>query len=258
MGTHAYITERCLPRCAESALGNQAVYGSMLPDMISSYILLDPAQAQTVREITHVSGTDAVVRRASVCAETRAFARGWLAHGEVYGADVWAHKTDPLVDRPTRGYVDNKAALLTELTPAAAHFCIETAIDMLVRRNLDPLIGRKVTESARMRDARIVDVLVRACCPPLEPGMLRKAELIFRWTAAGYGDSLNLPAPLDRLAAAAMFSQLAGGYTGRTIPFDAALSALDHAMAVCQPDYERAINETIRRVCSALPEPPGL
>ncbi len=251
VGTHAYIAERCLPQYAGSPLMRQAVYGAMLPDMESACLLLAPDQVPAMRELTHTT----MFRCDNGCPEQMALVAGLLCHGERCGADVCAHLRNPLDPDATTGYVRAKAALITELSPGAAHFCVETAIDILVRRNLDPMIGRKVTEATQMRDVRVCDMLTGACPASISPKILIRAESMFRWTTAGYGDALNLPSPLDRYAGAALFSTLVTRFADQRVSFRLALRALDHAIAVCEPDYKAAIEETIRRVRASVSSP---
>lgn len=247
IGTHVYIAERCLPQLTDPQQRHQAFYGAMLPDLVAAYVVSEPEVAPVVRSLTHLAGCD----RASGCANgslALAFASGWLTHNEHNGADLYAHGICPTEPCEPPGYVDRKTSCLSQLPPSAQHFFVETALDMLVRRHLDPMLGRKVADAARYRDQQIVEVLVKAYCPPLEPDTLREAENHFRYGAVAYGNALSLPQPLDLYTASAIIAAQTALYSGYPMSAAQASQCLTTAMETCSKDYQKMLDETIKRV----------
>lgn len=251
IGTHVYIVDRCLPWITDPELKHQARYGSMLPDLSASYVIGGRDQMPLVRDLMHVAGWENAVKCASGDSALGAFALGWSTHNEVWGADLYAHVPGAL-GPGTLGYVDMKGSVVPELPFSARHYYAETVIDMLVRRHLDPMLGRKVISAARHRDPRIPGLLAAAYCPPLDAGALAKAERRYCYTTCVYGNLLCLPEPMDRCAAASLLATQTTTMTGHQVRYDRSLEYVDRIIAACEADLRDAIERTVTLVGEEL------
>ena len=116
----------------------------------------------------------------------KAFAYGFTSHNDVWGADYTAHHDG----RTTLGigYVlaqarvltptyeatieqvlldnnidpDQAKTIATELAPSVAHGMVEFAIDILVKRNQDSGIGKRILQAAQLRSPAVPALLVAA------------------------------------------------------------------------------------------------
>jgi len=141
--------------------------------------------------------------------------------GDVRGADWYAHGVYPVPgDLPdfVHGWVIQQGAVLvapgTEIEkyitgllppeaaavflPVVGHTLIETAVDILVRRNEDPLAGARLLQAAKTRSGDVPQVLAGFFgsipgCPEAEA--VRKAEAQYRQQMMGYGQLFQLPEP---------------------------------------------------------------
>jgi hypothetical protein len=216
IGTHVYIVDRCLPWITNPNLKHQARYGAMLPDISASYVIGDRDRMPMIRDLMHVTGWESVVKCASGDRALEALAQGWSTHNQAWGADLYAHVAGALDPGPL-GYVDTKGSVVPELPFSARHYYAETAIDMLVRRHLDPMLGRKVADAARYRDQRTAQLLANAYCPPLSATALIEAEHRYWYTTVVYGNLLSLPEPADRYAAASILAAQTEALTGHHV-----------------------------------------
>jgi hypothetical protein len=183
--THAYFAERLGERMGN--LNFQKMYGSLLPDQYN-FILTPVGEYLAVQ--THAN-PEAVTGAAGDCA-TQAVAFGFATHNEIWGADFTAHVASlTLPESPPKGYVIIKGdelapdlvAPLTEIlvvagadpvqapfiaagiAPFLGHLLVEEAVDWLIKKELEPSIGTRIMNAARLRTAKTPLLLASAYAP---------------------------------------------------------------------------------------------
>lgn len=163
-------------------LNLQEMYGAMVPDMFNTMFgspYFDYLWAQSHEEFQKV------VRRA-ITSDMKAFAFGYASHNDVWGADYTAHHDG--CTTPGIGYVYAQIALLTpifapaieqilldngidpmqakylatQFAPSVAHDAVETAVDVLIKRNEDPAIGARMIAAAQLRSPAVPLLLIAA------------------------------------------------------------------------------------------------
>lgn len=245
--THLYIAEKVFRYCLDKTDLN---YGSIAPDLA---MYADPSKWKTAFDDTHYNYID--LTHDAWRLVQRPFAKGWLTHNEKepWGADHYAH-IDP-------GYVTTRAEHLRQLYPGLltsefAHDVIETAIDLLLKRNNDLLLGQKLLEANLFRSSDDLNLLLKVLASangPTDPVTLSSAELTFRNLVNQYALALGLPRPLDEEALAALGVQLAQGM-GIQVTKEKLLEILHHALTLCK-DYKPAIDAVIQGIKKAMPSP---
>ena len=248
MGAHLWIAEQIVVVPPGSDLQWAAFYGGMLPDIDASYYLLNRSSVGLVRDLTHGTGYGYVVQCAGSDPLLLAFAAGWVTHNEVWAADFYAHLANPCVPGAVPGYVIAKSAVLSGLPGAVRGDYIETAIDLLLKRNMDPNLGSRICRAARQRNPRIPGLLVAAYSPPLFRDTLTRAEAVFRDSAISYGNILMFRGSTDKYAAASMLAAETLTTTGRWVPWWVSLSYLERAMSACAPDFLPALRCTVAAI----------
>jgi hypothetical protein len=171
--THAYFAKEL----GQGMLNSQEIYGATVPDLFN--LMRDLPDYDYVVDQTHHHFSQVETKARKMGLDTFAF--GFVSHNERWGADYTAHKKG----RTTReGYVVTKSKLLAQrlkpqleeildtagvplasllagqLSSELAHPLIETAIDLLIKRNEDPSIGLEIFHSAQDRPSSIPDLLV--------------------------------------------------------------------------------------------------
>ncbi len=212
--THAYFAKAL----ANGNVNPLEIYGAVAPDLFN--LMTDSPDYDYLVNQTH-RHYGKVVRKA-LKTELKPFAFGFASHNELRGADRTAHHKG----RTTReGYVITKSSgLALKLRPDVqvilenagvplaflvagplaselAHVLVETAIDLLIKRNEDPSIGLEVLQSAQDRPSSIPELLVEAYAKGFaghmdisyeEAGQLiRTAEVDFQQLMILYGEILN-------------------------------------------------------------------
>ncbi|HUV37021.1 MAG TPA: T9SS type A sorting domain-containing protein [Patescibacteria group bacterium] len=151
----------------------QEIYGSTLPDMFN--LMYDSPYKDYLWTETHYG----FMKVANRCGgrNLEAFAFGFVSHNDGWAADLTAHhdaRTMPgvgyiiakvnelvpalrprLVDILVAAGAPGAEALADRLTPGLAENFVETAVDLLVRENEDPVIGYRLEIAAQLRDYRI-------------------------------------------------------------------------------------------------------
>jgi hypothetical protein len=158
----------------------QEIYGATLPDMFNLMYgspYKDYLWAETHNEFMKVVAV-------SCGRSTEAFAYGFASHNDVWGADYTAHhsaRTDPaegyvitksmmlvpvlkpqIVDILNAAGVPDAESIAEALALGLAENFVETAVDILVRRNEDAAAGYRLLLAAQLRDFRIPFKLVQA------------------------------------------------------------------------------------------------
>ena len=160
----------------------QEIYGSMAPDMFNPFSgspYFDYLRTQTHEQFHKV--VDAAKTKG-----LKAFAYGFTSHNDVWGADFTAHhdgRTTPGMGYVTAQVIALKPAfqdsieqvlldshvdpvqakeIATKFAPMVAHGVVEAAVDILIRRNEDSKIGKRIIQAARFRSPAIPPLLIAA------------------------------------------------------------------------------------------------
>jgi len=203
--THAYINDHLGKR---RGWGNtNEIYGGMAPDVFN-YLFDFPEYMTSLTEETHANFMK--VWEAARWGVQKSLAYGFVAHSV---SDFTAHQEN--------GYamVKAKELLNMDLPPELAdpinmlkqlvederiliemfHIVVENAVDILIKRNDDHLIGKKITAAALSRSPQLPRLLVRAYAAdfaanpdfdisPFEASaFIRFAEKEFRKSIVFYG-----------------------------------------------------------------------
>jgi hypothetical protein len=172
--THVYFAHRLGAKIGPVNI--QEMYGALGPDVFN---YLFDVNGFFLASQAHFSPEN--VYALANTPEKKAFAFGFMTHNNVYGADLTAHGSpdfpNPLWPARKPGWVikyGNIAAgylvaplkqilaaagvpdgaqdgLASYLAPTMGHDLVETAVDILVKRNQDPLIGLRMAIAARAR-----------------------------------------------------------------------------------------------------------
>lgn len=244
--THIYIADQALPNTSAS---NKLYYGSIAPDL--ALYVLSPEKWPTSFEDTHYDYID--LRTYARGTKQKTFALGWLTHNEEWGADYYAHIS---YQPGSSGYVTEKAQILSTMTglaPEFAHYAIEVAIDLLVKRNQDPEVGQKLLRAAMLRSPQdrllLYTVLVNEE-KRTDWTALTVSELSFRSLTSRYAASLAMPFPRDLKSLASLGSQLASEIYGIQLSSEELLNLLRISMILCESDYKPVIDYAIEQIGS--------
>ena len=212
--THAYFARGL----GQGKLNSQEIYGATVPDLFN--LMLDSPYYDYLVDQTHYQYAQIKMKARRMGLD--AFAFGFVSHNDGWGADYTAHKRG----RTTRGgYIITKSELLApmlrpqleeiidnagipyafllagQLASELAHPLIETAIDLLIKRNEDPSIGPAIFHSAQDRPSSVPDLLVAAYARKFAhhmkvseeaaSEMIREAEAEFQQLMIRYGEILT-------------------------------------------------------------------
>ena len=246
-GTHLYIASQVLKPLPEGELALQAYYGSMLPDLKAS--MADAKASASLGRLTHTSGYHLVKDHTEGDPALEAFAAGWITHNGVWGADYYAHAVNPIPPPEKPGYAILKGreleAICAKIPKGMGEDFVEAAIDLLVKRNLDPELGAKMKQAAESRNPQIVQLLIKAYSPPIEAKALTDAEALFRNGVAVYALPISAATPTDESLAAWGLSLGTGMRSGQNISVGDCVTYLRRAIELCQGDYRQALDATI-------------
>ncbi len=161
-------------------LNLQEMYGAMVPDMFNTMFgspYFDYLRSQTHEEF------EKVVSHATTKG-LKAFAYGYASHNDVWGADYTAHYdgrttteigyVSAQIDALTPTFeaaieqvlLDNNIdpaqakELAVQFAPSVAHGSAEVAVDILIKRNEDPEIGKRILHAAQLRSPAVPVLLV--------------------------------------------------------------------------------------------------
>jgi hypothetical protein len=182
--THAYISDRLGARAGHDDMSE--MWGSVAPDFIN--YVFDPALCPTwISDQTHgtYSETFMKVWNTAGTKSEGSLAYGFVSHNQQWGADFTAHISCRTCGQAD-GYVIVKARELLNapFDPAnpertfsdaftdlgmspdqgllVAHLITEDAVDLRLRNDVDPLLGRKLARAARGETRRFSALLVEA------------------------------------------------------------------------------------------------
>lgn len=251
--THIYIAQKVYPAYAQAP---QLWYGAMAPDL--SMYVPDPNAWSTAFWDTHWIAPD--LRPWARTNAQRTFARGWITHNEMYGADHYAHGLPPYY---LAGYVTLRANLLAKaatISPDLAHYAVETAVDILMQTRhpelADELMGA-VPESPTLVDGLLARVFAWWPLRRTDAATLASAEYAFgnviqgTPSLPGYAIALKYSTVQDYEAMVAVGVQLQQ-QMGLPPDPDQVRALLAASIGMCG-DYETAINLTIKAVSRVVP-----
>ena len=135
-----------------------------------------------------------------------------------------------------------------------AHYAIEVAIDLLLKKNDDPKLGGKLLLSNLLRSWQDRHVLVKVLVwkhRRTDWLTLATAELAFRNLVGRYAMALALPSPKDEQAVAELGAQLAKEMYGIDITSGELLTILERAKELCW-DYEEVIDLAIEQITNRI------
>jgi hypothetical protein len=195
--THVYFAKQLGSKVGIYNLNE--MYGALLPDM---YNLVFTEEGQVAAYKFHFEQQVwQVMYDNAPSAYARAAAFGFFTHNNLWGADFTAHGSYEsnngwIVRQGIKLSMDpefvNYIAYLLgapspELGAAMGHDLVETAVDILVKRNEDPLVGARMYMAAKSRSADIGSMLAL-----VETGA-DQVEPLYRESMMQYGQLFLLP-----------------------------------------------------------------
>lgn len=177
--THAHLANRLGERYNLENM--QEMYGSTLPDMFN--LVMDLPYSDFMYEGLHYGFDE--IRPYAWTSLLEAAIMGIASHNDAWGADWTAHHDARSLPEPI-GYVVYKEQQLApflepiladllvsagvpgaefiahELAPGLAHNYVEAAVDLLISRNEDPMIGYRLLISSKLRAPGIPLMIARA------------------------------------------------------------------------------------------------
>jgi hypothetical protein len=223
---------------------------------------------------THYDFMD--VWKAARCGVEKPLAYGFVSHNEVWGADSTAHISClTCAHEKDGGYAVIRAEELLTFAPLPSelgipdtlaleiyHEIVESGIDILVKRNEDPLIGQKIMSSALLRNPKFPLLLVKAYADDLSPyfgGYVKAGKAIvtaeeeFRETVILYGYALTQDEPTAIQLISEQMADLAESFLGAYgIPLPLSKEEVvvlinelvQVSVSLCEPDYAQEIAAT--------------
>jgi hypothetical protein len=227
--THVYLANRLGAKLGPVNL--QEMYGALTPDVFN---FMFDANGQFLSNKTHFDPK--MVYNLARTPETKAIAFGFMTHNNVYGADLTAHgspdnpnpiwpATKPgwvikygnlaaaklitplsqiLMSAKPQGLPEESALYLASLlAPQMGHDLVETAVDLLIKKRQDPLIGLRMAIAARARTPETGELLAKAYAQDLSTfsgmgkddakALIIGAEAAYQQAMDQYGQAFMLP-----------------------------------------------------------------
>lgn len=182
--THAYIADSLGARAGHDDLSE--MWGSVGPDLFI-FVFYPVVCPGWITDQTHGTYSDTFMKvwNAAGTKFEDSLAYGFVSHNQQWGADFTAHVSSRTFGQDD-GYIIKKARILlnTPLDPAnpqrtfgvvfvglgmnpdeqllVAHLIAEYAVDIRLRNDADPLLGRKLARAARGESKRFPDLLIKA------------------------------------------------------------------------------------------------
>ncbi len=246
-GTHLYIAEKYNGTISRSLLPHLH-YGAICPDVKIGMQAVDPGYVSLFNLLTHESGYLRLLPFVTGNPSLTAFAKGWVTHQEIGGADRYAHLVSPPgMSLAGMGYVNYKCTQLTSV-PVMTDFYIEVAVDLLVRNNLDRQLANKLANAVNKRSADIPNILGLAYGADIPTSLITQAESVYRSNVKNYAAAMALPSPLNKTAMATAMTYAISSLSGQSVSASNSLKYLNAAINICAADYRTAIESTIRNI----------
>ena len=284
--THAYIADKLGARVGHENLNE--MWGSVTPDL-SNFIFDAGLCPGWISDQTHGTYSETFMKVWNA-AETKSeypLAYGFVSHNQQWGADYTAHISG-LTFGQDDGYIIAKAKVLlnTPVNPAkphrtfgdvfarlgmspdeallVAHVITEYAVDIRLRNDVDPLLGRKLATAARNETKRFRPLLVKAYAADYAAycfggdystaaSVLAATEKEHRKNMIFLGQAISQPEPI---AVQLLAEQLVGvlpDFLGGPLPIpesdavEIVKAGIFTSMAICN-DYMAEIDATIEFV----------
>jgi hypothetical protein len=256
--THIYIAQRVYPAYEDSPF---LWYGAIAPDM-AMYVYPDASKWSSSFWDTHWVALD--LRPWASNGWERIFARGWITHNEMYGADHYAHGYPPLY---LAGYITFRANLLAafaHISTDLAHMALEAAVDIHLQ-TLHSELAWQLADAMTGPPAAMHDLLNRVFVRwPLrrtDLATLTATESYFRCVIQGctIGTSA-IPGYASALAASsdANYGKMIeyGAFVAKTIDPSITLKQVEQLLGLAMAmtaDYDAALDVTIKAVKLSVP-----
>ncbi|HLP17579.1 MAG TPA: hypothetical protein VK470_15055, partial [Bacteroidota bacterium] len=282
---HVYVADRL---GAKYPLQNTfELYGVLLPDLYtysfdSTSVMMD-ALLQT---------SDGTIYRSAWNRNLKSVAFGFLAHAAPHGADATAHTA--AVTIPGEGYIVHTAGVLApelyptlveilmnggldestaqymagQAAPVLAHDVVETAIDLLVKRQDDKFIGAKIAAAALARPSETPELLCAVYAKDLAAyahltrtqakARITADEAAYRKMIIQYGTLFCLPENTAIAQLSASLAPVAESFLEAAVPLDFTVtpaqveSFLRKAMLLAAPSYKAELTATVAWVRDQL------
>jgi hypothetical protein len=289
--THAYIADRLDASVGHDNLNE--MWGSTAPDMFN--FVFDPTLCPGwIADQTQGTYSDTFLKvwNAADTHDEEAMAYGFASHNEQWGADHIAHETSLTLGQD-EGYIIAKETILLDTPYPAdpqktfgdvfadlgmspyegemvAHLIAEYAIDIMLRNDADPLLGRKLATAAHARSKEFPGLLIKAfgsdyadyCFggdTSTAASVLIAVEEEHRKEMIFLGWAISQPEPVAVQLLAERVVSILPEFMGAPLPVSDAdaveivKSAIYNAMTICD-DYMAEINATIEYVDKNLKE----
>ncbi len=283
--THTYFAGQLSP--APGHPNYNVMSGAVLTDAFN--LILDD-KGGFMNDQCHHNFT-VLIERAHTCGQ-RAVAFGVASHNDTWGADYTAHHHS--FTFPDEGYATAKGgelapSIITALVPILVdagfdeptatsiaagiapefgHDLSETAVDLLLKRSIDPAIGVTMVQVATRRSSEVGQFMADAYGSGLAEAVnisrvdakrfIMTAERDFRDQMVQYGHIFTLPEEQAVGALAQFNAAVAEGFlkalTGVdvTVPAELVASFILQAMTLVAPDYENELTRTLAYVNGEL------
>lgn len=281
--THTYFAKKL---GAKVALANmQEMYGAVLPDVFN-YVF--DQNGAILADQTHHNFMPFVLAAQDHCA-LKATAFGFACHNDVWGADWTAHhqgfgleeglgwiimKTDQFAPSlvpdltlilENAGLDEGTAsAFAAGIAPTLGEDLLETAVDIMMKRNEDPRVGSEMLTAAQTRKPDVGLLLASVYAGALSPmpeseakALIVGAEGQFHSILVNYGKAFCVPEPMTIKALAAFDAPIAEAaiegavFQQAGIPIDVTVSPslvesfLEQAVNAVKDDYASQISQTL-------------
>jgi len=288
--THAYIADRLGARVSHANLDE--MWGSVAPDFFN-YVFdpnLCPGWIADQTQGTYSDTFMKVWNAAGTHAED-ALAYGFVSHNEQWGADHVAHESSLTLEHD-KGYIIAKEELLLN-TPLeegnshptfgevfaslgmspyegemVAHLITEDAVDIMLGKDADPLLGRKLATAAHARSSEFPVLLIKAFGEDYADycfggdmataaSVLAAVEEEHRKNMIFLGRAISQPEPVAVQLLAEQVAQVVPEFLGKPLPITEAefveivKTAIFRSMEICA-DYKAEIDATIEFVANNL------
>jgi hypothetical protein len=215
----------------------------------------------------------------------KALAYGFVSHNDVWGADYTAHHSG-ITYGIDKGYIIAKAEILKEIleqvpeynalglpAPVAlevSHNIVESGVDILLMKRIDPVIGQKIISSALLRSPEFPLLLIKAYAKDFYESagityldavkIITSAEREFRKTTILYGQALTQNEATAIKLISEQMAELSEAFLaayGVTLPPGTDLTplikfAIKQSMKICAKDFDEEIAATINFVDQQL------
>jgi len=277
--THAYIADRLGAPTGYDNLDE--MWGSVEPDFFN--YIFDPALCPGwIADQTQGTYSDTFLKvwNAADTNNEHALAYGFVSHNQQWGADHTAHVScrtcgqddgyiivkaklllnapvDPANPEQTFGDAFTGLGMNPDMALLVAHEATEEAIDIRLRNEVDPLLGRKLATAARNETKSFQPLLVKTFAADYAAycfggdyataaSVLTAAEKGHRKDMIFLGQAISQPEPV---AVQLLAEQLVGVLSelGFSVPVETVKAAIFSSIAICA-DYKAEIDAAIEFV----------